>query len=87
VVLRFFLGVFEGGIAPGVTYLIGSWYRRYEIHTRIAGMYSVAVVASAFAGSTPSRNISNIVLAYAISKMEGVGGIRGWRWVVPSRFI
>jgi|SRR5579859_5026999 len=50
--LRFWLGIFEGGVSPAVIYLISSWYRRYETHSRIAWMYSVGLIASAFAGST-----------------------------------
>lgn len=48
--LRFFLGLFEGGIMPGLLYLISSWYPRYELHRRVVLGYGTGTVAAAFAG-------------------------------------
>lgn len=33
-VLRVMLGVLEAGLFPGIIYLIGSWYSRYEVQKR-----------------------------------------------------
>jgi MFS family permease len=41
------------------------------VHTRLALLYSIGLVASGFAG----------VLAYGIGQMDGVRGWRGWRWI------
>ncbi|KND86188.1 putative transporter [Tolypocladium ophioglossoides CBS 100239] len=70
-VARLFLGVAEAGLFPGVTYYLTMWYCREEIQLRQALFFSAASIAGAFGG----------LLAFAISKMDGVGGIAGWRWI------
>jgi MFS family permease len=47
------------------------WYCRHEIQFRQALFFSAASIAGAFSG----------LLAYAISNMNGVGGLEGWRWI------
>jgi MFS family permease len=47
------------------------WYCRHEIQLRTALFFSAASVAGAFSG----------LLAFAIGKMNGVGGLEGWRWI------
>lgn len=47
------------------------WYCRHEIQLRQALFFSAASVAGAFSG----------LLAFGISKMDGVGGYEGWRWI------
>lgn len=47
------------------------WYCREEIQLRQALFFSAASVAGAFSG----------ILAFGISKMDGVGGLAGWRWI------
>lgn len=47
------------------------WYCRHEIQLRQALFFSAASIAGAFSG----------LLAFAISKMDGVGGLAGWRWI------
>ncbi|EXJ80938.1 hypothetical protein A1O3_07226 [Capronia epimyces CBS 606.96] len=69
--LRFLLGLFEGGILPGMVFIISCWYCRYEVHRRVSWAYSVGVLASAFAG----------VLAYALGLMGGLRDMKGWRWI------
>ncbi|KAJ4150738.1 hypothetical protein LMH87_011473 [Akanthomyces muscarius] len=68
---RIFLGVAEAGLFPGVAYYLTMWYCRHEIQLRQAMFFSAASVAGAFSG----------LLAFAISKMDGVGGLEGWRWI------
>ncbi|KAI1608869.1 major facilitator superfamily domain-containing protein [Exophiala viscosa] len=70
-VMRFFLGLFEGGVFPAVIFLCASWWPRYEVHKRLALLYGIGLVSSAFAG----------LLAYAIGLMDGDRGWRGWRWI------
>lgn len=43
----------------------------HEISTRIAYLYLMSALASAFSG----------LLAAAIAGMDGVGGYDGWRWI------
>lgn len=71
VVARFFLGVTESGLFPGVVYYLSLWYKRRERQYRISLFFSAASLAGAFGG----------ILAYGISFMNGVGGYEGWRWI------
>ncbi|KAI9461487.1 major facilitator superfamily domain-containing protein [Boletus coccyginus] len=68
---RIFLGLAESGLFPGMAYYLSLWYPRAELAKRIAIFVSAAIVAGAFGG----------LLAYAIEQMEGIGGLRGWRWI------
>ncbi|KAH8894776.1 MFS general substrate transporter [Thozetella sp. PMI_491] len=68
---RLFLGVAEAGLYPGVAYYLTMWYCRGEIQLRQALFFSAASIAGAFSG----------LLAFAISKMDGAGGLEGWRWI------
>lgn len=70
-ITRIFLGLTECGFFPAATYLLTTWYCRYEVQTRLAVFFSAASIASAFSG----------LLAYAIDKMDGIGGLEGWRWM------
>ncbi|KAH8803518.1 major facilitator superfamily domain-containing protein [Xylogone sp. PMI_703] len=71
VAARFFLGLSECGFFPAATFLLTIWYKRYEIQTRMAVFYASASLSGAFSG----------LLAFAIQKMDGVGGLEGWRWI------
>ncbi|EKJ74091.1 hypothetical protein FPSE_05745 [Fusarium pseudograminearum CS3096] len=70
-VARVFLGLTEAGLFPGVAYYLTMWYCRHEIQFRQALFFSAASIAGAFSG----------LLAFAIAKMDGVGGLEGWRWI------
>ncbi|MCJ1463547.1 hypothetical protein MMC07_002155 [Pseudocyphellaria aurata] len=70
-VARFFLGVTESGLFPGVVFYLSMWYKRNEQHYRIALFFSAAALAGAFGG----------IFAYGIAHMRGVGGLNGWRWI------
>lgn len=67
-VVRFFLGVTEGGLFPGVVFYLSMWYKRAERQYRIALFFGMASLAGAFGG----------ILAYGIGFMRGVGGQPGW---------
>lgn len=47
------------------------WYCRHEIQVRQALFFSAASIAGAFSG----------LLAFGIAKMDGIGGLEGWRWI------
>ncbi|KAI9780929.1 MAG: hypothetical protein M1816_002621 [Peltula sp. TS41687] len=73
-VVRFFLGVTEGGLFPGVIFYLSMWYKRQERQERqyrVALFFSAASLAGAFGG----------VLAFGIAHMKGVAGLNGWRWI------
>jgi MFS family permease len=48
---RFFLGVTESGLFPGVTYYFSMWYKRKERQYRVALFFSGAALAGAFGGA------------------------------------
>jgi MFS family permease len=68
---RFFLGITESGLFPGVVFYLSMWYKRTESHYRVALFFSAASLAGAFGG----------ILAYGIGFMKGVGKLNGWRWI------
>lgn len=47
---RFFLGVCESGLFPGVVYYLSMWYKMEEQHFRISLFFSAASLAGAFGG-------------------------------------
>lgn len=86
---RFLLGVFEyvhpsslsveivtntpprAGFFPGANFVVGQWYPPHKTQTRIAIFYTASAASGAFSG----------LLAFAIVKMDGLGGYEGWRWI------
>lgn len=71
---RWFLGVAEAGLFPGVNYYLSCWYKRSEFGIRAAIFFSAAALAGSFGG----------LLAAGINKMKGVGGLDGWSWIFVS---
>jgi len=69
---RFFLGLAEAGLFPGVNYYLSCWYKRSEFGIRAAIFFSAAAVAGSFGG----------LLAAAIAEMDGIGGKHGWCWIL-----
>jgi MFS family permease len=88
VTCRFFLGLFEGGLLPGIIlYLSGERVCSEKSRKRhlivLAGFYRrhelqlrvcLFFCAAALAGAFSG------LLAAAIASMDGVGGMEGWRW-------
>ena len=68
---RFFLGLAEAGLFPGVNYYLSCWYKRGELGLRAAVFFSAAALAGSFGG----------LLAAAIALMDGIGGKDGWAWM------
>ncbi|KAJ6093536.1 hypothetical protein N7486_008825 [Penicillium sp. IBT 16267x] len=69
--VRWFLGLAEAGLFPGIGYFLSCWYRREEFGVRMAIFFSAAALAGSFGG----------LLAAAIANMDGVGGKAGWAWI------
>ncbi|KAF9364531.1 hypothetical protein BGX34_001249 [Mortierella sp. NVP85] len=63
---RFFLGVAECGLFPGVVYLFSLWYTKNEQALRNGIFFSSATMAGAFGG----------ILAYGIEHMDGTAGLQ-----------
>jgi MFS family permease len=68
---RWFLGLAEAGLFPGINYYLSCWYRRSEFGIRAALFFSAAAISGSFGG----------LLAAAIEQMKGVGGKPGWAWI------
>ena len=68
---RFFLGLAEAGLFPGINYYLSCWYKRDEFGIRAAIFFSAAAVSGSFGG----------LLAAAIGEMDGIGGKKGWAWI------
>jgi MFS family permease len=71
IAMRLLLGLFEAGFFPGCVYLISMYYKRYELQWRLNLFFCGAILAGAFSG----------LLAYALAKLDGLGGYEGWRWI------
>ncbi len=68
---RWFLGLTEAGLFPGVNYYLSCWYKRSEFGLRAAIFFSAAAISGSFGG----------LLAAAIENMDGMAGISGWAWI------
>ncbi|EHY61275.1 hypothetical protein HRR83_008972 [Exophiala dermatitidis] len=69
--VRFAIGLAEAGFYPAVLYHMAFFYRPTEMPWRIALFYAFGQLSSALSG----------LLAFAISFMDGLGGLAGWRWL------
>lgn len=72
VVLRILVGSVEAGFAPGVLLVLSSWYKRTEQSKRFGVYISAAVLSGAF---------GSLIAAGIMDGLEGVHGLRGWRWL------
>ncbi|KAF7315002.1 MFS domain-containing protein [Mycena indigotica] len=68
---RFFLGLLEGGVFPGLVLYLSFFYPRMRLQTRIAAFFSAASISGAFGG----------ILAYGIIHLNGKAGHTGWQWI------
>ena len=66
------IGVVEAGLFPGMITYLTLFYSKREIALRTGYLFSSAAIAGAFGG----------LLAYGIGYMDGVAGLRGWRWIM-----
>ncbi|EIM85641.1 MFS transporter [Stereum hirsutum FP-91666 SS1] len=69
--VRMILGMCEGGLLPGMILYLSTIYRRHELQLRVGIFYASASLSGAFGG----------LLASAIIRMDGIGGLAGWRWI------
>lgn len=61
----------RAGFFPGANYIISLWYPPERTQTRLAVFYAASAASGAFSG----------ILAFGITRMDGVGGYEGWRWI------
>ncbi|XMA13396.1 hypothetical protein WAI453_006187 [Rhynchosporium graminicola] len=69
---RFFLGFVEAAYFPGCLYYLSCWYTRKELGFRTAIFYSGALISGAFSG---------LIAAAVKAHMDGLHGLRAWRWL------
>jgi MFS family permease len=67
--VRFFLGMMEAGMFPGLITHICSWYRSDEMGKPIMWMFTFS----------QSAGVVGSLLCYGISYMNGLGGLSGWQ--------
>lgn len=70
-ICRFFLGLLEGGLLPGLILYLSFFYPRQLLHWRISVFFSTASLTGAFSG----------LLAFGILHMDGIGHQKGWSWI------
>ena len=70
IVARCFLGLFEGGLLPGIIVYLNFFYRRHELAWRIGLFYCAAPLSGAFGG----------LLATGLAQIR-VGGYNRWPWI------
>ncbi|KAK0454278.1 major facilitator superfamily domain-containing protein [Desarmillaria tabescens] len=68
---RTLLGVFEAGFFPALVFIVTTWYKRYEVQKKLAAMHVTSILAGGFSA----------ILAYALSLLDGKGGLSGWAWI------
>ncbi|KAE9367761.1 pantothenate transporter [Stipitochalara longipes BDJ] len=68
---RFFLGLAEAGLFPGVILQLCYWYRPDEMSRRLLYFYILGNFSTVISG----------VLAYAFDGVSGKGGLSGWQWL------
>ncbi|PWY99042.1 MFS transporter, partial [Testicularia cyperi] len=74
IVIRLLLGLFEGGLLPGMPLYLSQLYPRYMVQVRIAYFYAGASLSGAFGGLLSTGLIQMSGLATAL-------GVAGWRWI------
>jgi MFS family permease len=68
---RLLLGLFESGMFPCLALYLSTFYQPREQALRISYLFVSAALSGSFGG----------LFAYALLKMDGVGGLEGWRWL------
>lgn len=70
--LRVIVGILEAGFAPGVLFILSSWYKPNEQSKRFGVYISAAILSGAFGG---------LIAGAITSNLDGSYGIPGWRWL------
>jgi MFS family permease len=70
--LRFMLGVFEAGFAPGMIYYLSCWYGPQRMARAIAIVFLAGPIGGIL-GAPAS--------AWLMTTLAGTGGLAGWQWM------
>lgn len=71
-ILRFMLGVFEAGFAPGVIFYLTYWYSQ----SRMASVVALLMLAGPIGGI-----VGGPVSAWIMTAFSGTHGLDGWQWM------
>lgn len=71
-VVRFFLGVFEAGLFPGIVLYLTYWYPPAR-RARVVALFMLATAAAGLVGGPTS--------GWILQNMNGVHGMQGWQWM------
>ncbi|MGY6269781.1 MFS transporter [Achromobacter denitrificans] len=71
-ILRFMLGVFEAGFAPGMIFYLTYWYSQ----SRMAGVMAVVMLAGPIGGI-----VGGPASAWIMTAFSGAHGLDGWQWM------
>ncbi|SDW64464.1 D-galactonate transporter [Saccharopolyspora shandongensis] len=71
-VLRFLLGVFEAGFAPGIIFYLTYWYPPARMAAAVGLLMLPGPMGSMLGGPVSS---------WLITHFEGVAGLHGWQWM------
>jgi MFS family permease len=69
-VARFFLGLCEAGLVPGVILQLCYWYRPDEMSRRLLYFYILGNFGTVISG----------ILGFAFNGVSGSGGLSWWQW-------
>lgn len=72
-VLRFALGLAESGYYPGVLFFLTRWFPD-AVSGRALALFSTAASVGGLLAAAGSGGL--------MSALDGVGGVRGWRWLL-----
>ncbi|PQV44388.1 MFS transporter [Paraburkholderia sp. BL21I4N1] len=70
--MRFLLGVFEAGFAPGMIFYLSRWYGP----TRMARAIAIVFLAGPIGGI-----IGGPLSAWLMTRLAGTAGLAGWQWM------
>ena len=70
--MRFLLGIFEAGFAPGMIYYLSCWYGPQRMARAIAIVFLAGPLGGIVGG--PGS-------AWLITALSGTGGLAGWQWM------
>lgn len=70
--LRFLLGVFEAGFAPGAIYYLTCWYPRKRVARALATLLCAAPIGAA---------IGAPISGWMLSALDGLAGMSSWQWM------
>lgn len=70
--VRLLLGFVEAGFFGSALYILSCWYTRKQLSLRNSILYSGSLLSGAFSG---------LIAAGIINNMDGLHGLRSWRWL------